>query len=181
MDSTLITLSDARELEEQLKTVQSHLIPVSPNPVDLAWGSDRPQRSHDALFIHTIKYAGEAYQDKLNKVHKYLFEKKYFGVIVSALDEIAWLFNLRGSDVDCSPVFYAYALITQTEATLYVQQEKLTEAVHQHLQGVQLKPYDAIFDELKTVQLTDGQKICIDENTSMAIALAIGLVNIKKK
>ncbi|KAG1146496.1 hypothetical protein G6F37_004665 [Rhizopus arrhizus] len=178
MDSTLITLSDARELEEQLKTVQSHLIPVSPNPVDLAWGSDRPQRSHDALFIHTIKYAGEAYQDKLNKVHKYLFEKKYFGVIVSALDEIAWLFNLRGSDVDCSPVFYAYALITQTEATLYVQQEKLTEAVHQHLQGVQLKPYGAIFDELKTVQLTDGQKICIDENTSMAIALAIGLNNV---
>ncbi|CAO3666613.1 unnamed protein product [Rhizopus stolonifer] len=178
MDTTLTTVSDGRELKEQLKEVQSEIVPVSPNPVDVVWGSDRPQRSHDPLFIHPIEFAGESHQEKINKVHKYLFKSKYSGVIVSALDEVAWLFNLRGSDVECSPVFYGYALITQTEAILYVQSEKITPAVAQHLQGVQIKPYDSIFDDLRTFQLIDDQKMCIDENTSMAIALAIGTGNV---
>lgn len=175
----MITITDAQELKEQLKAVQSELVPVSPNPVDVAWGSNRPQRSHDKVFIHPLEFAGQDYKEKLDKVRKYLFEKKQFGVIVSALDEVAWLFNLRGSDIDCSPVFYAYAVVTLTKVVLYIQPEKLTETVRQHLCDVQIRPYDAIFDDLKNMGLVGDQKMYVDQNTSMAIASAIGLVNSK--
>jgi Xaa-Pro aminopeptidase len=120
---------------------------------------------------------GESHQDKLLKIRQHLKEKKQYGVIVSALDEIAWVFNLRGSDVECNPVFYAYAVITKTDATLYINPEKLTESVRQHLEGIQSKPYDAIFADLaqlKEALSSSQQKMLIDANTSLAIEEAVG-------
>lgn len=115
-----------------------------------------------------------AYDVKLKKVQTYLKEKSQYGIIVSALDEIAWLFNLRGSDVDCNPVFYAYAIVTQTETTLYIHPEKLTQQVRAYLQDhVIIKDYDAIFEDLKQLELK-SEKMLIDSNTSWAIVSAIG-------
>ncbi|GAA5809696.1 hypothetical protein MFLAVUS_003109 [Mucor flavus] len=175
LDATLTTVADAHDLQSRLDAVNSRLIPVRRNLVDLAWGSHRPSTPHDKVFVHPIEYAGESHQDKLEKVRQYLRSKNQFGVIVSALDEIAWLFNLRGSDVDCNPVFYAYATVTTTETTLYINPEKLTDSVRQHLHGIELKPYDAIFQDLSGLktQLTT-QKFLIDGNTSLAIETAVG-------
>jgi Xaa-Pro aminopeptidase len=128
-----------------------------------------------------VEFAGESHQDKLEKVRQHLKTKHQFGVIVSALDEIAWLFNLRGSDVDCNPVFYAYAIVTQQDATLYINPEKLTNDVRQHLEGIQLKPYDAIFSDLASSReqlVSTKQKMLIDGNTSMAIEEAAGSDNV---
>jgi Xaa-Pro aminopeptidase len=122
-------------------------------------------------------FLGESHQDKLLKIRQHLKEKNQYGVIVSALDEIAWLFNLRGSDVECNPVFYAYAVVTQDDAILYINPEKLTESVRQHLEGIQLKPYDAIFADLAQLKDTlnsSQQKMLIDNNTSLAIEEAVG-------
>lgn len=122
-------------------------------------------------------FLGESHQDKLQKIRQHLKEKNQYGVIVSALDEIAWVFNLRGSDVECNPVFYAYALITQNNVTLYVNPEKLTESVRQHLENIQLSPYDAIFADLAQLKDTlssSQQKMLIDASTNLAIEEAVG-------
>ncbi|CEP17177.1 hypothetical protein [Parasitella parasitica] len=181
LDAALTTVADAQDLRERLSTVDSVLVPVERNLVDIAWGDERPSTPHDKVFVHSVEFAaqilGETHQDKLSKVVQHLKEKDRFGIIVSALDEVAWLFNLRGSDVDCNPVFYAYAVVTQSQPTLYINPEKLTPAVRDHLEGVELKPYDAIFDDLRQLKNTlasSNQKFLIDGNTSLAIEEAVG-------
>ncbi|KAI8376680.1 hypothetical protein EDC96DRAFT_551369 [Choanephora cucurbitarum] len=181
LDATLTSIEDAQYLRSSLSTVNSELVPVKQNLVDLAWGKERPLAPSDKIFVHPVEFAGESHHDKLDKLRTYLREKKQYGVIVSALDEIAWLFNLRGSDVDCNPVFYAYAIITQTEATLYIRPEKLTEEVHQHLKGIQLRDYDQIFEDLRQsreVILASEQKMILDSSTSWAIEEAIGQASV---
>ncbi|OBZ85577.1 putative Xaa-Pro aminopeptidase P [Choanephora cucurbitarum] len=181
LDATLTSIEDAQYLRSSLSTVNSELVPVKQNLVDLAWGKERPLAPSDKIFVHPVEFAGESHHDKLDKLRTYLREKKQYGVIVSALDEIAWLFNLRGSDVDCNPVFYAYAIITQTEATLYINPEKLTEKVHQHLEGIQLRDYDQIFDDLdqsRAAIMASEQKMILDSSTSWAIEEAIGQASV---
>lgn len=149
--------------------------------VDLAWGNERPSPPHDKVFVHPIEYSGESHESKLEKVRQHLKEKDQFGVIVSALDEIAWLFNLRGSDVDCNPVFYSYAIVTQENTTLYINAEKLTDDVCEHLKGIHLKPYDAIFSDLLSFKehlVSSPQKFLIDGSTSLAIEAAVGCDNV---
>ncbi|KAI9487677.1 MAG: hypothetical protein EXX96DRAFT_473102, partial [Benjaminiella poitrasii] len=177
LDATLITASDAHDLQTRLDTVQSRLVPVKRNLVDIAWGNERPPPPHDKVFIHPIEYAGESHIDKLNTLRQHLEKENRYGIIVSALDEVAWLFNLRGSDVDCNPVFYAYALITQVESKLYINSEKLTTEVQQHLEGILIRPYEDIFNDLKELKSTlssANQKLLIDGNTSLAIEEAVG-------
>src|SRR5271163_2675150 len=76
---------------------------------------------------------GKPYQEKIADLRKELTEKKTSGMVVSMLDEVAWLFNLRGSDIDYNPVFFAYALVTHDSATLYIDEKKLTKQVKDHL------------------------------------------------
>jgi Xaa-Pro aminopeptidase len=178
LDATLTTANDARNLQTQLNNVNSTLVPVSPNPVDVAWGEARPAYPLDTVFIHPVSFAGESFQAKIDKVQKHLNDNNAYGVIVSALDEVAWLLNLRGSDVDCNPVFYAYVLVTVDQTVLYIQQEKLTDEVKDYLQGVQIRPYHAVFDDLKALQAgLNGKKVFVDGSTSMAIEEAIGAVS----
>jgi len=80
---------------------------------------------------------------------------------VTALDEIAWLFNLRGNDIEFNPVFIAYAIVTQEKITLYVSLNKLTEEVKKSLgEQVTYKPYEAVFDDV--TQLSSQGKIWLD-------------------
>ncbi|KAI7907495.1 uncharacterized protein BX663DRAFT_424720 [Cokeromyces recurvatus] len=177
LDATLITASDAHDLQARLDTVQSQLVPIKRNLVDIAWANERPLPPYDKVFIHPIEYAGESHHDKLDKLRQHLKKNNRYGVIISALDEVAWLFNLRGSDVDCNPVFYAYALITQEDSILYINSEKLTTDVLQHLEGIIIKTYDDVFNDLRQLKNTlslVNQKILIDNSTSLAIEEAIG-------
>src|SRR5579862_7189621 len=72
---------------------------------------------------------GKPFQTKLKSLRKDLAEKKATSMIISMLDEVAWLFNLRGSDIDYNPVFFAYALVTPESSTLYINEKKLTKEV----------------------------------------------------
>lgn len=91
---------------------------------------------------------GQAFQDKIALIRSSLKEKKTWGFIVNTLDEIAWIFNLRGSDIQFNPVFFAYAIITQEAAYLYVENDKLDDKVKSHLESVTLKPYCDVFTDL---------------------------------
>lgn len=123
---------------------------------------------------------GKSHADKLEDLRKYIVEKGAYGVVVSALDEVAWLFNLRGSDVECNPVFYSYAIISKADAVLYVDPAKVPDAVKEHLGShVTLKPYDAIFDDLRKLSETlaaSGEKLIANSKTSLAVEVAAGKV-----
>ncbi|KAI8982649.1 peptidase M24, structural domain-containing protein [Pilobolus umbonatus] len=179
LDASLTLLEDARDLRTRLKTKESTLVSVKPNPVDVVW-ADRPALPTTQVFIQPLEYAGQSFEKKLEDVRQHIQHTQKYGLIVSALDEVAWLFNLRGSDVVCNPVFYAYALITEEETILYIDENKLSAEVKDYLKGVIVKPYLAVFDDLHHLKLND-KKLLIDMNTSLAIADAVGEDNVREE
>jgi Xaa-Pro aminopeptidase len=95
---------------------------------------------------------GELHKVKIERLQEELRKKNYKAIVVAMLDEIAWLFNLRGSDIAFNPVFFAYAVVSQTSATLFVDPVQVTEVVNRHLgEGVQIKPYTEFFPYLNSM------------------------------
>jgi len=111
---------------------------------------DRPSIPKDTVQIQPLRYAGERTADKLTRIRQALRRQHADGTLVSALDDIAWTLNLRGTDVHCNPVFVAYLLISTTKATLCIDPDKLTTDVKAYLkgEGVEVNRYDQIKDEL---------------------------------
>jgi Xaa-Pro aminopeptidase len=148
------------------------------NLVDLVWGSARPPRPQKPIFTLDVKYAGADHTTKLARVRQELEKQKARALVVAMLDEVAWLFNLRGADIEFNPVFFAYAVVTADTAILFVNPEQVSPEVRTQLgQEVQLRPYDACIPYLKELgsDLQAGQKVLIGDKTSVAVADAIGL------
>lgn len=120
------------------------------DPLAIIW-TGRPQIPEDKIAIHPLEYAGEACSSKLERIRKELKRLHSCGILVSALDDIAWILNLRGSDVHCNPVFVSYLLITREEATLFVNPRKLTPDVAEYLkkEGVRTAGYGDVKAALK--------------------------------
>lgn len=108
VDPTLVSLSTAEEWTRKgadpFKLVQHNL-------VDRAWGEDKPKRSASALRVHGAALSGESVASKITRVAGALKEKGCTSLVLNALDQICWLFNLRGADIECNPVFFAYAVV----------------------------------------------------------------------
>ncbi len=119
------------------------------DPLAIIW-KDRPSIPKDMVRIQPLRYAGERTADKLTRIRQTLRQQHADGTLVSALDDIAWTLNLRGTDVHCNPVFVAYLLISTTKATLCIDPDKLTPDVKAYLkgEGVEVSGYDHIKDEL---------------------------------
>ena len=119
------------------------------DPLAIIW-KDRPSIPKDTVQIQPLRYAGERTADKLTRIRQALRQQHADGTLVSALDDIAWTLNLRGTDVHCNPVFVAYLLISTTKATLCIDPDKLTPDVKAYLkgEGVEVSSYDQIKDEL---------------------------------
>ena len=117
VDPTLISLAAEEEWSRKgckpFKLVQHNL-------VDRAWGEAKPKRSSSALRMHGTALAGESVASKLTRVADALKEKGCASLILNALDQICWLFNLRGADIECNPVFFAYAVIRVAGAAVNV-------------------------------------------------------------
>ncbi|KAK0710910.1 peptidase M24, structural domain-containing protein [Lasiosphaeris hirsuta] len=154
VDPTLISSSIADKLNESIKkSGGAGLEAVTENLVDLVWGAARPPRPNHPVVLQPAKYAGKDTAAKLVDLRKDLEKKKSAGFVVSLLDEVAWLFNLRGSDITYNPVFFSYAIITQDSATLYIDSSKLTAECHSYLaeNRVVVKPYEELFVDTKTL------------------------------
>lgn len=143
----------------------SNLDLVSIDLLEIIW-TDRPSLPLNPFFVFDIKYAGKSTVEKLilvraemKKVHADVF-------VMSALDDIAWLFNIRGNDVSYNPVVISYALVENDKATLFISPEKLTPETSAYLEshGVTVATYLEIYDDLKQlspskVVLVDGAKL----------------------
>ncbi|THH04905.1 hypothetical protein EW145_g5189 [Phellinidium pouzarii] len=183
VDPSLISAADAKTLRESLEKKKSKLVPLGENPIDIIWGYDRPVRVKNKIFPLGIKYSGTSFQEKITSLREQVQKRKTVGMVVNMLDEVAWLFNLRGSDIDFNPVFLAYAVITLDKAVLFVNSEQVDDDLREHLgDDVELQPYDSIFTYLKELSnslgLSEQKRFLLSSNASLAIENAIGIDNV---
>ena len=141
VDGSLYTLDDLKEMETALGKAGIRLR-TDLDPAETLW-TDRPPIPKNKVEIQPLEYAGESAESKIERVRQALREQKAEGIVISQLDEIAWLLNLRGSDVHCNPVFVSYVLLTLDEVTLFIDAEKLDAETREYLKeiGVTVKPY----------------------------------------
>lgn len=126
--------------------------------------TDRPARPKNPAFVHDEALAGEDVDSKISRVVDALDAADADGLLITALDEIAWLLNLRGSDVDYTPVVIAFAYVSEDERVLFIDSEKVTSEVKDHLKkyGVKIKDYDDIEKFLGKISST--ATVMVDPN-----------------
>ena len=150
IDGMVNAASTVRALEADLRRQGGITLRTNYDPLERIW-HDRPAIPGDAIRLQPMEWAGESAHSKMARIRKALREEHADGMLVTALDDIAWTLNLRGSDVHCNPVFVAYLLLDSRHATLYVNKAKLTAEVEDYLkaEGVGVRPYEDIAKGLK--------------------------------
>ena len=161
MDACVNTAAGVKQTAAELAGFR---IETNLDPAAALW-TDRPALPAAPVEVHPLKYAGRSVGDKLADIRRAMRQKQAEGLLVSALDEIAWTLNMRGTDVHCNPVFVSYLLLTQQSATLYIDREKLTAEAETHLKqnGVDIRPYTAIGADLNRY---DGRNMMLDTCTT---------------
>ena len=137
------------------------------------WES-RPQLSAEAVWPLPEEYAGESSQSKIERVRTFLMEKQSEYFLLTSLEDIAWLLNMRGNDVESTPVILSYLLLGQQEIIWYVQDKCLSEKIRilLELQGIRTAPYAQIYEDVK--KLPEGTSVYYDKtatNTALISAL----------
>lgn len=141
IDGEVFTKTEIEEMQSAFAKA-GILLRTDLDPAEALW-TDRPPIPKNKVEIQPLELAGESAESKIERVRQSLAEQGEEGIVISQLDEIAWLLNLRGSDVHCNPVFVSYVLLTQNDVTLYIDSEKLDENVKQYLESINVKvrPY----------------------------------------
>lgn len=123
---------------------------------------DRPSLPKDKIFVHDIKFAGKTIEEKFNDLRNSMKEKNANLTIITSLDDIAWLFNIRCNDIENTPVAISYAIIEEKNAYFFVDKNKLTEEVEDHINKVaEIFEYNEIFDFVKNY---NNENIYVDKN-----------------
>ncbi len=144
IDGSLFSLMEANRLE-QLCGENGFLLATDFYPAEQIW-EDRPARPMSPAFIHPVEYAGEDVESKLGRTMQKVEESGADSILITALDEIAWLLNLRGSDVDFTPVVIAYFYMSNKDRVLFIDSNKVDSEVESYLSKyrVRVKDYDEI-------------------------------------
>ncbi len=145
VDGMVTSVVDVEQLKEELKCCGGITVRTNFEPLQRIW-KDRPAIPQRPVEIQPIELAGEEVMSKLRRIRQALHEQHVDGMLVVALDDIAWTLNLRGSDVHCSPVFVSYLLIASDKATLYINKVKVNDEICSYLkgQGVEVADYAEI-------------------------------------
>ena len=161
-------------MKTELKMVGIELVSV--DLLAEVW-AERPLLPLNPFFVFDTKYSGKSTTEKLTALRAELKKARANVFVMSALDDIAWLFNIRGNDVDYNPVVIAYALVEEDKATLFIAPEKLTTETRIYLEneGVSVAAYTGIYDALRGISaskavLIDGAKL----NQSLFEAIPAG-------
>ena len=150
IDGWCSSANDVKTLIADLRKEGGITVRTNLDPLQLIW-QQRPPVPERPVEIFPMKYAGETCHDKVARIRKALRRQHADGMLMAALDDIAWTLNLRGTDVHCNPVFVAYLLIASNEVTLYINKVKLTAEVVDYLtaEGVKVEDYAQVRQGLK--------------------------------
>ncbi|NXV89439.1 XPP1 aminopeptidase, partial [Calonectris borealis] len=184
VDPFIIPADQWKRMSKALRSAGHDLVPVKENLIDIIW-TDCPQRPCKPLIMLDLSYTGVSWRDKIVALRSKMAERKVLWFVVTALDEVAWLFNLRGSDVEYNPVFFAYAVIGMNTIRLFIDGDRMMDpAVREHLQldstlepefKIQVMPYGSILSELQAVGagLSPKEKVWLSDKASYALTEAI--------
>ena len=161
LDGAMFSMKEVQHLTESLNRDNIHL-DASFEPYEATW-QDRPAFPKGEIYLFPEEFAGETVESKLERVREELRKKGADAMPLAALDEIAWLFNLRGSDIEYNPVGVGFAFIDQTRAWLYTQPEKLADTTKNKLKaaGIEIAGYDELPAHLQKLK---GQRLLIDKS-----------------
>ncbi|NWQ74600.1 XPP1 aminopeptidase, partial [Columbina picui] len=184
VDPFIIPADQWKRMSKALRSAGHDLVPVKENLIDTIW-TDCPQRPCKPLITLDLSYTGVSWRDKIVALRSKMAERKVLWFVVTALDEVAWLFNLRGSDVEYNPVFFAYAVIGMNTIRLFIDGDRMMDpVVREHLQldsnlepefKIQVMPYGSILSELQAVGagLSPKEKVWLSDKASYALTEAI--------
>ena len=150
VDPSITSMAAHKAMKSAFKD-KLEIVFLERNLVDEVWGAARPAYSKAPLMVLPENLTGESSESRLARVRAKMAEHKAVLLLACALDEVAWLFNLRGADIPFNPVFRSYALISPDSATLYVDVDKVPAGgeVRKHLgEHVVIRPYDALLKDL---------------------------------
>ena len=139
-----------KELIADLRKEGGITVRTNLDPLKLIW-RNRPVIPENPVELYPLKYAGESAKDKIARIREALRKRHADGMLMAALDDIAWTLNLRGTDVHCNPVFVSYLLISSKTVTLYINKVKLSPEVLAYLdaENIQLEDYEQVENGLK--------------------------------
>ena len=147
-DAKCMSSSQYENLKSSLK--KKKLILKDQGDLLCPFWENRPFLPQTPVFEHELKYAGRSRLKKIDQIREELNKAGADATIISALDDLAWTFNLRGADVEYNPVFLAYSLISQDDVYLYIDREKLPAAIREELleEKIGIKSYEEIFEDM---------------------------------
>ena len=140
LDGMVNSYNYVKDLSYSLRKLGGITLRTNLDPLEQIW-ENRPSLPANPVEIQPLEYAGETLASKVARIRKSLRELHADGMLVSALDDIAWTLNLRGTDVHCNPVFVSYLLIESDKVSLFVDDNKLSPEVKQYLQDNQVSLY----------------------------------------
>ena len=161
-DGRLISAKEGSTLADKLSN-KNITIEYNYDLVDRIW-EDRPLLSTKSAYLLEEKYAGETFSSKLARLREVMKENGVQNHVITTLDDIAWLFNIRGRDVLYTPVVLSYALITLNDVYLFIDENKLDENILNELnkENVKIMPYNDIYEFVKTIDVSE--KVLVDES-----------------
>ncbi|KAG8481627.1 hypothetical protein CXB51_026475 [Gossypium anomalum] len=149
VDPWCVSVDTAQRWERAFVKNQQKLIQTSSNLVDEVWKNQPPAETNPVI-VHPLEFAGRSVAEKLKDLREKLAIEKACGIIITALDEVAWLYNIRGSDVSYCPVVHAFAIVTLNSAFLYVDKRKVSSKVSSSIQenGIEVREYGAVSSDV---------------------------------
>lgn len=172
VDGNVISFTEVSSMERELASKGNITVRTDADPMAELW-TDRPVIPDNKVSLHPLEYSGESTSSKISRIRKQLADSGADGLLVTALDEIAWVLNLRGSDVHCNPVFVSYLLISPEKVVLYINNVKLLAEVKDYLTSEQIAvdAYEAVVDGLRSYE---GKSLLVDmSSTNYSLATAV--------
>lgn len=150
IDGKMFSAEEVEHLQKELKKSGICIKSIA-DPMQLLW-TDRPAMPLAPAFVYDTKYAGMSFTEKLSAVRQAMEAAGADSLLLSALDEIAWLLNIRGNDVHCNPVVVSYLLIEKDKVNYFVQPQKVTPELTEYfnVNGISVHPYEEIGDYLNS-------------------------------
>ena len=161
IDGTVCSIAETKAWNNEL-SVAGILLEATTDPFATIW-DNRPELPMGEVFQLPLEYCGESTHDKLARLREVLASQGADGVMLTMLDEVAWMTNMRGSDVDYNPVFVAYMLVTANEAKLFIESAKVNDTVNEYLagEGITLAEYGDVWHALREF---DGASLLMQPN-----------------
>ncbi len=161
-DGKVVCAKEGKNLKDKLE-FKNIDIEYNYDLVGQIW-ENRTELPKEKAFLLDVKYTGESFSERLKRVRNAMKEKEASVHIITTLDDIAWLFNIRGGDIKHNPVVLSYTVITLDEVYLFIDEDKLDETIKNELnkEKVQVKPYDSIYEFVKTIN--EKEVVLLDSN-----------------